>query len=210
MPETRDDVDHGQSLVSVQAVGLGRPVRPLGLDGGRGLALLGRRQPQGALFYFDITEINYPYRFFFAEELRAGRFSRWCPWLYCGMPLYSESQAGYLHPFKYLFYPWMETWKAFNLDTVLSIWLTGPGTYGWLRRHVRPAARTDRRRHLRAGRLHLGASGPHQHDQRPGQRSVRDLGAGVVVGNRAGGGAWSSEPLPWPARCSRATCRTFC
>jgi hypothetical protein len=55
------------------------------------------------------------------------------------MPLYSESQAGYLHPFKYLFYPWMETWKALNLDTVFSIWLTGVGTYGWLRRHVRPA-----------------------------------------------------------------------
>ena len=70
----------------------------------------------------------------------AGRFSRWCPWLYCGMPLYSESQAGYLHPLKYLLYPWMETWKAFNFDTVLSIWLTGLGIYGWLRRHVRPAA----------------------------------------------------------------------
>jgi hypothetical protein len=95
---------------------------------------------RGALFYFDITEINYPYRSFFAEELRAGRFSRWCPWLYCGMPLFSESQAGYLHPLKYLLYPWMETWKAFNLDTVLSIWLLGMGTYGWLRRHVRPAA----------------------------------------------------------------------
>jgi hypothetical protein len=95
---------------------------------------------RGALFYFDITEINYPYRSFFAEELRAGRFSRWCPWLYCGMPLYSESQAGYLHPLKYLLYPWMKTWQAFNLDTVLSVWLTGLGTYGWLRRHVRPAA----------------------------------------------------------------------
>jgi hypothetical protein len=92
-----------------------------------------------ALFYFDITEINYPYRAFFAEELRAGRFSRWFPGLYCGMPLYSESQAGYLHPFKYLLYPWLETWQAFNLDTVLSIWLTGAGTYLWLRRHVGPA-----------------------------------------------------------------------
>ncbi|WP_240910936.1 YfhO family protein [Paludisphaera soli] len=94
---------------------------------------------RGAFFYFDVTEINYPYRHFFAEELRAGRFSRWCPWLYCGMPLFSESQAGYLHPLKYLLYPWMETWKAFNLDTVLSIWLAGAGTYGWLRRHVGPA-----------------------------------------------------------------------
>lgn len=89
-----------------------------------------------ALFYFDITEINYPYREFFARELRAGRFSRWCPGLYCGLPLYSESQAGYLHPLKYILYPWLETWQAFGLDVVVSIWLTGLGTYGWLRRHV--------------------------------------------------------------------------
>ncbi len=93
---------------------------------------------QNALFYFDITEINFPYRHFLAEEIRLGRFSRWCPGLYCGMPLFSESQAGYLHPLKYLLYPWMATWKAFNLDTILSVWLTGVGTYGWLRRHVGP------------------------------------------------------------------------
>ncbi len=94
---------------------------------------------KGAFFYFDVTEINYPYRHFFAEELKAGRFSRWCPLLFNGMPLFSESQAGYLHPLKYLFYPWMETWKAFNFDTVFSVWLAGAGTYGWLRRHVGPA-----------------------------------------------------------------------
>lgn len=92
-----------------------------------------------ALFYFDITEINYPYRDFFARELRAGRFSRWCPGLHCGLPLYSESQAGYLHPLKYLLYGWLATWQALNLDTVLSVWLTGVGGYGWLRRHVGPA-----------------------------------------------------------------------
>ena len=92
-----------------------------------------------ALFYFDITEINYPYRAFLARELKAGRFSRWCPDLYCGLPLYSESQAGYLHPLKYLLYPWLETWQALNLDTVLSVWLAGLAAYGWLRRHVGPA-----------------------------------------------------------------------
>ncbi len=91
---------------------------------------------RGALFYFDITEINLPYRDFFADELKAGRFSMWFPGLHCGMPLYSESQAGYLHPLKYLFYPWLETWQAFGLDTVASVWLTGLATYGWLRRHV--------------------------------------------------------------------------
>ncbi len=55
------------------------------------------------------------------------------------MPLFSESQAGYLHPLKYLLYPWLQTWQAFNLDTILSVWLTGVGTYCWLRRHVGPA-----------------------------------------------------------------------
>lgn len=94
---------------------------------------------QGAFFYFDITEINLPYRDFFARELQQGRFSRWIPGLFCGHPLYSESQAGYLHPFKYLFYPWMEPWKAFGYDCVLSVWLTGAAAYGWLRRHVGPA-----------------------------------------------------------------------
>jgi len=92
-----------------------------------------------ALFYFDITEINHPYRDFLAREIELGRFSRWMPGLYCGFPLYSESQAGYWHPLKYLLYPWLATWRAFNLDTVLSVWLTGLGTYGWLRRHVGPA-----------------------------------------------------------------------
>ena len=92
------------------------------------------------MFYFDITEINYPYRDFFASELRAGRFSRWLPGLYGGLPLFAESQAGYLHPLKYVLYPFLKTWQALNLDTILSVWLTGLATYGWLRRHVRPSA----------------------------------------------------------------------
>ena len=91
-----------------------------------------------ALFYFDITEINYPYRDFFAAEWRAGRFSRWMPGLYNGLPLFAESQAGYLHPLKFL-YTFLPTWQALNLDTIGSIALTGLATYGWLRRHVGPA-----------------------------------------------------------------------
>jgi len=89
-----------------------------------------------ALFYFDITEINYPYRDFLAREMKLGRFSRWHPGLNDGFPLYAESQAGYWHPLKYVLYPWMTTWQALNLDTILSVWLTGLATYGWLRRHV--------------------------------------------------------------------------
>lgn len=90
---------------------------------------------QEALFYFDITELNYPYRDFLTREFQAGRFSRWMPGLFCGLPLYSESQAGYFHPLKWL-YLFLPAWQAFNLDTVLSVWLTGLIGYGWLRRHV--------------------------------------------------------------------------
>src|SRR5262245_59092762 len=93
---------------------------------------------QEALFYFDVTEINFPYRDFLAREYRAGHLSRWMPGLHCGLPLFSESQAGYFHPLK-LLYLLLPTWKAFNLDTVLSVWLAGAATYGWLRRHVGPA-----------------------------------------------------------------------
>ena len=91
-----------------------------------------------AFFYFDVTEINFPYRAFLADQIRTGRFARWHPGLYCGLPLYSESQAGYWHPLKYLLYTWLPAWQAFNLDTILSIWLTGLASYGWLRRHAGP------------------------------------------------------------------------
>jgi hypothetical protein len=91
---------------------------------------------RGALFYFDITEINLPYRDHLAQALKAGRLPpRWHPGLYCGHPLFSESQAGYLHPLKFL-YAILPTWQALNLDTVGSVWLTGVFAYMWLRRHV--------------------------------------------------------------------------
>src|SRR5947208_14062336 len=64
---------------------------------------------RGAMFYFDITELNYPYRAFLFRELGAGRLSFWLPNLYCGLPLFSESQAGYFHPLKHLLYPWLPT-----------------------------------------------------------------------------------------------------
>jgi|GEM_PF-1131156 len=97
---------------------------------------------QESFFYFDVTELNYPYRSFLADEIAQGRWSRWHPGLYNGLPLFAESQAGYFHPFKPLLYGWsfLPTWAAFNLDVIGSIWLTGLATYGWLRRRVGPPA----------------------------------------------------------------------
>ena len=94
---------------------------------------------KAALFYFDVTELNYAYRHYFAENLKQGRLAFWCPNLYNGFPLYGESQAGYWHPLKYLFYPFLSTWAAFGYDMVASLALAGLGTYCWLRHHATPA-----------------------------------------------------------------------
>ncbi|MBI1323557.1 YfhO family protein [bacterium] len=94
---------------------------------------------KGALFYFDVTEINYAYRHYFAESLKSGRLAFWCHRLYNGLPLFAESQAGYFHPLKYIFYPWMSTWAALGYDMAASLALTGLGTYFWLRPHAHPA-----------------------------------------------------------------------
>lgn len=92
------------------------------------------------LFYFDITEINYPYRAFYASAVKDGGFPLWCPHLYCGFPLFAESQAGALYPPKLLLYPWMPAWLAFSYDTVFHILLAGVAMYVYLRRRVGAAA----------------------------------------------------------------------
>ena len=138
-----------------------------------------------ALFFFDITEINYPYRDFLANELKAGRFSRWFPGLYHGLPLFAESQAGYLHPLKYLLYPWLATWQALNLDTVGSIALTGLAMYGWMPAACGASGRIDGGIGFWAERVCLGASDPHEHEQRLDQRASGLLGVRSELGWRA-------------------------
>ncbi|MFM1802441.1 MAG: hypothetical protein RJA81_1793, partial [Planctomycetota bacterium] len=91
---------------------------------------------KSALFYFDVTELNYAYRHYFAENLKKGVIAFWCDQLYNGFPIYSESQTGFWHPLKFLFYPFFSTWCAFGFDMVASLGLTGVGTYLWLRRHA--------------------------------------------------------------------------
>ncbi|MFM7317482.1 MAG: YfhO family protein [bacterium] len=94
---------------------------------------------RAALFYFDVTELNYAYRHFYAQNLKAGHIYFWCKYLYNGFPLYSESQAGYWHPLKFVFYPFFSTWAAFGFEMVASLAVAGLGTYAWLRRHSLPA-----------------------------------------------------------------------
>ena len=212
MRSDRADADEARSAAGRfhGALGAGRPGWPRGLDAARRWLLLGRGHAPGGALLLRHHRDQFPYRDFLAREIRAGPLLALVPGLYCGLPLYSESQAGYLHPFKYLLYPWLETWKAFNLDTVLSVWLTGAGDVRLAPPARRAGGGADRRGGLRARRVHLGPPDPHEHDQRPGERAVRGLGPGSGPGSGAAGGAWCWGPSRWPARSSPATSRTPC
>ena len=163
-----------------------------------------------ALFYFDITEINYPYRAFFAEELRAGRFSRWFPGLYCGMPLVQREPGGLSSSVQV---------SALSLDGDLEGAEPRHGALGLVDRRGglflaeaarRPRGRLDRGGGPRPGRIHLGPSDPHQHDQCAGERPVRHLGPGMRRGSPGDGEAPCWAAWPWPVRSSPGTSRMPC
>ena len=105
------------------------------------------------------------------------------------------------------FYPWMETWKAFNFDTVFSVWLAGAGTYGWLRRHVGPAGALT-------GAALFGMGGfTWAHIVHTSMINALASVPFVIWGlewswEPGGGGASSWGPSRWPARSSPGTCRT--
>ena len=201
----------GRRHFSAAAMGPGRSARASRSGPPRSWSSSGTRSACAGLFFTLISrEINYPYRAFFADELRAGRFSRWCPGLYCGMPLFSESQAGYLHPLKYLALSLASDLAGVQPRHSALGLADGGGDVLLAAAARRTGGGTHRGRDLRRQRLCLGTPDPHQHDQRPGQRAFCDLGAGKLVGKRADGAGLSWVVWPWRARSSRAICKTPC
>ncbi len=53
---------------------------------------------QGVFFHYDHAIQNYPFRLFFARGLAAGHLPLWTSDLFCGFPLFAESQANALYP----------------------------------------------------------------------------------------------------------------
>ncbi len=81
------------------------------------------------LFHYDHAIQNYPYRSFFAEGLKAGRLRLWTGDLFCGFPLFAESQANALYPPFYLLFVALPAWVAYNFYHVLHFALAGVFTY---------------------------------------------------------------------------------
>ncbi len=88
---------------------------------------------RGAFFYYDHSIQNYPFRLFFARGLRQGTFPLWTPDLFCGFPLFAESQANALYPPFLLLFGLLRPWVAYNLYTVFHFLLAGAGMYALAR-----------------------------------------------------------------------------
>ena len=149
-----------------------------------------------ALFYFDITEINYPYRDFLARELRGRPVLALVPRPLLRPAAVQREPGGLPAPAEVPALP-----LAADLAGVEprhgAVGLAGGAGGLRLAAPPRRAGRgADRRGGLRPGRVHLGAPGPHQHDQRPDERPVRLLGArgGVERGPAAWRGAGGAGP----------------
>ncbi len=84
---------------------------------------------RGVFFHYDHAIQNFPYRLFFARGLRAGHLPLWTPDIFCGFPLFAESQGNALYPPFLLLFRFLEPWIAYNYYHVLHFLLAGLFTY---------------------------------------------------------------------------------
>jgi hypothetical protein len=80
---------------------------------------------QGVFFHYDHALQNFPYRLFFARGLVEGHLNLWTPDLFCGFPLFAESQGNALYPPFLLLFRFLTPWVAYNYYTVLHFALAG-------------------------------------------------------------------------------------
>ncbi|MHC4591339.1 MAG: YfhO family protein [Planctomycetota bacterium] len=84
---------------------------------------------QGVFFHYDHAIQNYPYRQFFAEGLRQGQLRLWTSDIFCGFPLFAESQGNSLYPLFLILFRVFDPWIAYNYYTVLHFLMAGLFAY---------------------------------------------------------------------------------
>jgi len=84
---------------------------------------------RGVFFHYDHAQQNYPYRWFFAEGLKAGELRLWTKDLFCGFPLFAEGQGNAAYPPFLALFLTLPSWVAYNYYVVLHFLLAGLGTY---------------------------------------------------------------------------------
>ena len=75
----------------------------------------------------DLAYLCIPYRYYYAEALKAGDNFLWTPQLFCGFYLQGDGQAGMCHPLHWLLYRLLPLDLAFNLEFLLAYAWMFPG-----------------------------------------------------------------------------------
>ena len=68
----------------------------------------------------DISNLQYPLRFFSGQEWQQGRVPLWTPSVYMGYPLQAEGQAGVFSPVNLLLYGLLPVPDALNVGSLLA------------------------------------------------------------------------------------------
>ena len=87
----------------------------------------------------DLSAVFIPFRYFYAECLRAGESFLWLPNIYNGFYLQGEAQTGMTHPLHLLIYRFLPFTQAFDLDLLISYPFMFAGAVLFLRRWKLPA-----------------------------------------------------------------------
>ena len=91
--------------------------------------------------YKDLSRYFYPLRSLMVEQVRAGHFPLWNPYIFCGMPLLATMQIGFFYPLTIIYYL-LPFDLAFNYYIILHYFLAASFTYMLMRHYQvsRPAA----------------------------------------------------------------------
>jgi len=81
-----------------------------------------------SLFYYDTISQRLPGMIYFKNEILAGRFPLWNPYLYAGLPHLADPTNNLLSPLN-LFYLFLSPVLAINLITALGVFMAGLGMY---------------------------------------------------------------------------------
>ncbi len=81
----------------------------------------------------DLFTYFYPYWTEAARALRAGRLPLWNPYLFMGVPLLANSQAGVLYPLNWPLWLLLPPHAALHWSALLHLWLAGSGAYLYAR-----------------------------------------------------------------------------
>jgi len=93
------------------------------------LILTNRFFPDTGMVYNDMTSFYFALKSWYKNQLMVGQFPFWTNLVGNGYPVFAEGEIGALYPLNILFYFFLPTLLAFNLNLFLHFLLAAVFTY---------------------------------------------------------------------------------